>query len=483
MLLVICLLFAFAVNGVRAILHVPDPPEIYSASELLVLYNKAVNSEDITPFRYQEQAEVSRPDKLDWRDSTLAEVLADHLGLSRDQVILRSGRSDNPQEDGAPERWGQRGDGPPGPPPGEDKSENELGFSDLLPWPDTLDPYQMPGDGRSDPFGLAPSQDMFRDLQGMVAEGPFFLAVRQDEGRWLVLRSPSPPLLSPYVKETLLWLLGGVLVMVPLAHFFARTLTRPILKFARAAEQMGIDPEATISEVDGPAELGTVAHALNQMRDSLQAYVRERTDMVGAIAHDLRTPLTRLTYRLDAAPEDIREKAAADIAEMEEMIVATLTLVREAGGASEREKLELRSLLESVTNDFSDMGHDVQLTAEAPVVISGDPLALRRLFGNLLSNAVKFGHRARCRMEKEEDFAVIEIEDDGPGLDEEDLERVFEPFYRTDRSRNRKTGGFGLGLTVVKSIVLAHNGSVELHNGKNGGIVAIVRLPVFIDQG
>jgi signal transduction histidine kinase len=248
---------------------------------------------------------------------------------------------------------------------------------------------------------------------------------------------------------------------------------------ARAAERLGRDPQAPPLAVRGSSEIAIAAAAFNDMQEKLRRYVDDRTAMVGAVAHDLRTPLTRLRFRIEAAPEEQRAKMAADIEQMEQMISATLAFVRDASRPAERTPLELSSLLESLCDEMAETGADTDIVARGDkVVIDGDPMALRRLFTNLLENAVKFGTRARARVFRDDAFAVVEIADDGPGIPPADIERVFEPFYRREPSRSRQTGGIGLGLAVVRSIARGHGGDVILVNRNGGGLTARVQLPL-----
>ncbi len=308
---------------------------------------------------------------------------------------------------------------------------------------------------------------------------PFDVAVKQAEGRWKVVR-PEPGFgHDPWKQRTLLWLFLSALAMTPLAWIFARKLSAPIKLFADAADRLGRDPRAApLATLKGPAEITMAVRAFNGMQERLRRYVEDRTAMVGAIAHDLRTPLTRLRFRIESAPEDLRLKMAADIDQMEEMISAALAFVRDASQAGDRTALELASLLESVCDEMAETGHAVTLEPAEKMVIEGDPLALRRLITNLLENAVKFGGEARARISTEPGHAIIEIEDNGPGIPPEDLERVFEPFFRREPSRSRQTGGIGLGLAVVRSVARGHGGDVVLTNREGGGMTARVILPI-----
>jgi two-component system, OmpR family, sensor kinase len=317
-----------------------------------------------------------------------------------------------------------------------------------------------------------------RSIDERYLIAPFELGVQEPDGRWLIVQ-PKPSLKpSPWQQLTLTWLVLSTLALTPIAYLFARRLASPIAQFAAAAERLGRDPHAPPLIIHGPAEIGVAVRAFNDMQERLARYVDDRTAMVGAVAHDLRTPLTRLRFRAETAPEELRTKMAADIEEMEAMISGTMAFVRDASQPAARTRLELSSLLESLADEMSDTDRDVTVEQADRIVVEGDPLALRRLFNNLLDNAVKFGRRARVRVFADPVHAVVEIDDEGPGLPDSALEQVFEPFYRRESSRSRETGGIGLGLAVVRSVARAHGGDVGLENRVGGGLTARVRLPL-----
>jgi two-component system, OmpR family, sensor kinase len=307
--------------------------------------------------------------------------------------------------------------------------------------------------------------------------GDFKLGVRQSDGRWLVVEPKPTFRFDSWQQRILLILLLSVIAVTPLAWLFARRLAQPITAFADAAERLGKDPRTPPLNLSGSTEVVAAASAFNMMQERLRRYVEDRTAMVGAIAHDLRTPLTRLKFRIEAAPDDIRPKLAADIDQMEAMIAATLGFVRDTNRPAERTKLELSSLLESVIDEAAETGGDASVDRVEKTVIQGDPVALKRLVANLVENALKYGGAARGRVFSEHGMAIIEVDDDGPGVPPAELERVFEPFYRGEPSRNRETGGIGLGLAVVRSLARAHGGDVVLANRPGGGLRASVRLP------
>jgi len=307
---------------------------------------------------------------------------------------------------------------------------------------------------------------------------PFEVAVKRDDGRWMEVR-PQPAFgLNPWQQRIALWFVLTALAMAPVSYVFARRLSTPIRLFAGAAERLGRDPRAPPLELRGSTEITVAVRAFNDMQERLRRYVDDRTAMVGAIAHDLRTPLTRMRFRIESLPDEQKAKMQADIEQMEQMISAALTFVRDASQPGQRTPLELSSLLESLCDEMAETGAATEVETGEKVILEGDPMALRRLFANLLDNAVKFGGQARTRVFRQEANAVVEIDDDGPGIPPQDGERLFDPFYRREPSRNRQTGGAGLGLAIVRSIARGHGGDVSLVNRHGGGLTARVQLPL-----
>jgi signal transduction histidine kinase len=229
---------------------------------------------------------------------------------------------------------------------------------------------------------------------------------------------PRAPNLSPnrWQKRVMIWFLLSLLVTVPLALMFARRIVKPLEGFVRAAEVLGRDPAADVVPLSGPAEVGRAARAFNQMRDRLRAFVDDRTAMVGAISHDLRTPLTRLRFRLEDVPDDQRDALLAEVDEMEMMISQVISFIRDASTPGARQRIDLAELVRDAVEDARVMGDRVRLDVVTPIRVEVDPLGIRRLLGNLLENALKYGHQARVRVLVNEQGAVAEIVDNGPGI-------------------------------------------------------------------
>ena len=306
----------------------------------------------------------------------------------------------------------------------------------------------------------------------------FVAAVRLADGRWRVVERLGSGV--GIGRAFALMFAMGLIALLPLAWWFSSALAGPIRRFAAAADHMGQDANAPPVPLEGPAEILRAAASFNAMQARINRLMRERTQMVAAIAHDLRTPLARLSFRLDGLPADAREKATADIAEMSQMIEAALEFIREQHRKGVRERLDLRLLVESVVDDLADVGSEIELSDGPSAPFHGDPLALRRMVGNLVDNALKYGRRARLSLHAQADGYALHIDDDGPGVDASRSEHLFMPFVRGETSRNRETGGIGLGLATARSIALAHGGDIALLNRVEGGLRVMVMLPYAV---
>jgi signal transduction histidine kinase len=222
----------------------------------------------------------------------------------------------------------------------------------------------------------------------------------------------------------------------------------------------------------------TAIGAFNDMQASLRDHMRKRTQTIAAIAHDLRTPLTRIRFRVEQAPPKLRDRMVADVEEMDALIGQAMAFVRGETQADRLEPLDLDALARHCAMGFSETGAAVTFDGGHALPVEGDPAALRRAVANLIENAVKFADAARVRTFLLDDQAVISVEDDGTGLPEEELETVFEPFARGERSRNRETGGAGLGLSVARQAARGAGGDVTLINRPEGGLTALMVLPL-----
>ncbi len=257
-----------------------------------------------------------------------------------------------------------------------------------------------------------------------------------------------------------------------------RTLTTPWKTLARAADHASIDTTMPAIEEAGPREMRVAARAFNNMLTRIRRLVAERAYTLAAISHDLRTPLTRQRLRLEFIDDaELRDRMQRDLDDMEAMVDSSLAYLRGDGSSEERRRIDLSALLQSICDDASDAGHDVDIDIEPTIIVTGGPLALKRALTNLLDNAVKYGKRAHVSARAAPDRAMIVIDDEGPGIPLDQRERVFEPFYRVDRSRRREPGGSGLGLTVARTFIRANRGDLRLDDNPAGGLRVEVTLP------
>ncbi|RJF94288.1 sensor histidine kinase [Sphingomonas cavernae] len=311
-----------------------------------------------------------------------------------------------------------------------------------------------------------------------IVLGSFTIAVRTSSGQWRMItrEARNPDTLWQHIGRNSVPI--GLLLILPLSLWVSALLTRPIRAFAASAERLGAGIEESPVPVEGPTEIRMAARSLNEMQSRISRYIRERTSVVGAIAHDLRTPLARLHFHLASAPEHVRKAAEEEIRQMEQLIGTTLDFVDNESRPRVMEPLELGLLVEGVVDDFADMQHDVAIKHAEPITIDGDMILLKRLFTNLIDNAVKYGDAASVSVRREGEAAIVEIADKGAGMTDEHIARAFEPFFRGEPSRNRKTGGAGLGLSIVQSATEAHGGTVELKRLATGGMCARIALPI-----
>ena len=305
------------------------------------------------------------------------------------------------------------------------------------------------------------------------------VGVALTDGTWLVFSATQAPDGSFRLARFGLWMALIALVVTGLSLLAARRLTAPLAAFADAAERLGVDGGAPPLPEAGPRELRAATHAVNLMQERLSRFVADRTRMIAAIGHDLRTPLTRLRLRAEFIDDpETQRKMLADLAEMEAMINATLAFARDDARSEPRVQADLADLLQSLLDDRTDAGHAAGYCGPDHLTASFSPVAMRRALANLIDNAINYGGRADVALTVAGGHAVIEIDDAGPGIPDSELEKVFHPFYRLETSRSRDTGGTGLGLSVARTIIRGHGGDIGLANRVAGGLKVTVTLPL-----
>lgn len=314
-----------------------------------------------------------------------------------------------------------------------------------------------------------------RNRRARVMDASIALA----DGSWLNFEVPmADPSRVPGVATIVTIVACGLLILA-LSLWAVRRLTRPLIVLVQAADKLGRNVNAPPLPESGSHEMRQAARAFNTMQERIRRFVADQIQLIAAISHDLRTPLTRLRLRAElTGNEETRHKMQLDVAEMEAMIESTLSFAREEGNPETSLQVDLVSLLESVCEGLP--GLEVRIAESLPnrLVLECQPLAVRRCIGNLVSNAMRYGSHVKVTLSADSEFIRITVEDDGPGIAQEDLERVFEPFLRLDTSRNRDTGGVGLGLAIARTVARNHGGDVILSNRPEGGLCATVQLPI-----
>jgi signal transduction histidine kinase len=266
--------------------------------------------------------------------------------------------------------------------------------------------------------------------------------------------------------------------VIAVAMIAVRWVTRPLKTLAKAAEELGENIDRPPLDETGPAEVTRAARAFNTMQQRLMKLIGERARIFAAMSHDLKTPITRLRLRAELLDDvTVREKFERDLGEMEQMVSDALDLVRGLDKSEPAKAVDLMSLLRNLADDAKLAGGEVHVQGAATRFYVGKARLLRRCFGNLIDNALKYAGAATIDVAEDTRALRIAVRDSGPGIPEADLERVFEPFYRLEHSRNRGTGGTGLGLTIARDIVRAHGGELVLRNRPQGGLEALVTLP------
>lgn len=310
---------------------------------------------------------------------------------------------------------------------------------------------------------------MFRDLQ---------VAIPLADGQWLSFATALPESGLTFSSQFLLSMGIMAIIIFGVSVWAVRRVTAPLASLSVAAERLGNDLNAPPVPESGTVETQQASRAFNIMQARLRGLIENRTRMLAAISHDLRTPLTLLRLRAESVENaGEREKMLATIAEMDSMVAATMQFASDEARAEQRRPTDLTALLASAVHDMADAGLPVAMEPALTVTYECQPGALKRALTNLLENAVKYGTQARAAIRSTPRVIEITIDDEGPGIPEEELARVFQPFYRVEGSRSRETGGIGLGLAIALSVVQANGGQLVLANLASGGLRASIIFP------
>ncbi|ESQ74376.1 HAMP domain-containing sensor histidine kinase [Asticcacaulis sp. AC402] len=360
----------------------------------------------------------------------------------------------------------------PGPPPGPDGGAGgEAGFGTDGPG----GPLPPPQDG------AGPIVRIERlELRGDVVFPPFSAAWKLSDGSYRVI-TPPQDLIAPWQLRLLIGFGLTALLILPLAWWLSQRLAGPIVAFSEAASKIGVEDTAPPVMAIGPREVRQAADVLNAMQIRIRKQVESRTALMGAIAHDLKTPLARMRLRIEDLPLPLRDKLADDIAHMDGLIRSAMSFTSAHKLGDSLRPLDLSALVETLADDLCAVCEMDQALIEPNIMMKGDMVALKRIVTNLVENAGRYATSCRIELAARGPSAEVRIIDNGPGLPPDQLETVFEPFYRVESSRSRDTGGTGLGLSVARSLAEAQGATLTLHNRYEGtqviGLEARLVLP------
>lgn len=304
------------------------------------------------------------------------------------------------------------------------------------------------------------------------------VSIQLPDATWININLVSwdrrvPPPAGMLISTTLM-AVGAIIVSMLLVRWF----TRPLTAVAAAAKDFYRGKTVVPVPETGPREVVELASAFNDMQRRIERLIEDRTQALAAVSHDLKTPITRLRFRVeDLSDASARAAMAEDLTEMERMLDQTLSFLRGDRSDEELKPIDVVAILETLADDAADRGASVELAGPDHAIVAGRRLALKRAFANLVENAVKYGEKAKITVSDQETNVVVTIRDAGPGIAPDDIDRALSPFVRLEPSRNFETGGFGLGLPIAKAIIDGHGGKLEFDNGDKGGLVVTITLP------
>jgi two-component system osmolarity sensor histidine kinase EnvZ len=299
------------------------------------------------------------------------------------------------------------------------------------------------------------------------------------DGSWLSFIPPERSWGLEFGVRIVIVIVLGLIATLLVAWVATRQLANPLQRFTRAARRFGTDLRAPPIKLEGPDEIRQAIIAFNTMQAQIQHFIAERTHMLASISHDLRAPLTRMRLRSEFMEDlDHQGKLIRDVEEMQSMINAALAFFREDTHREQTTAFDLSELLQTIVDDYRDQHINVDFDGPAHLVYEGRPLGIKRVIVNLLENALKYAQCPGIALRRDEYSICIEVSDEGPGIPEAALEQVFDPFFRLEASRNRDTGGVGLGLSAARAIAREQGGELTLSNRHGGGLLACVELPL-----
>ena len=470
----IVLLLAIAINT-TFVLNAPSPPpsgyRIEEAAKALKAGEVRLGNGRALKARTSAKAPdfvAHQPQNVPLFDHHLAMRLARELGVPDDTVWVSLARPGPPRGDRRSYVYVQsmeihrHGGGDAGPPPPSDGGPHVFFQTSTSGTSDAPPPQHIPG--------VPPEFE--RDNADVIYPA-FAAAWKLKDGQYRVI-DPPMNLIDPWQMRLLMGFGLTALLILPLAWFLARGMSRPIVAFSDAAARLSFEDNAPPILSVGPREVRQAADVLNAMQVRIKKQVESRTALMGAIAHDLKTPLARMRLRIEDLPVALRDKLNGDIAHMDGLIRSAMSFTSAHKMAESLRPLDMTALVETLADDLAAVCVMEPPLIERNVMVKGDTVALKRIITNLVENAGRYATSCCIGLAVRGKTVELTISDNGPGLPPEMLETVFEPFYRMESSRNRDTGGTGLGLSVARSLAEAQGGTLTLANRYEGaGVVGL----------
>lgn len=322
--------------------------------------------------------------------------------------------------------------------------------------------------------------DIVRDelKEDVMVLGRMQVSLLLPDGTWIAVTEPGREFATIRRIRNLIILMVGLGLIAGVSLLATRMIVRPMRRLAAAADRLGRERELTPVQKWGVPELDAITDSFNQMQQRLKRFVDDRTHMLAAISHDLRTPLTRLRLFAEfVSDQQQRALVLNDIEEMEQMLRASLAFASDEARREPHSRVDVAALLISLCDTVSDAGGQVSYHGPDHAELPCQPVAVRRAFSNLIDNACKYGEEARVSLSESADVIEVTIADRGPGIPADQVELAFTPFRRLEGSRNRESGGVGLGLSIARDVVHGHGGAITLESNQPAGLLVRVRLP------
>ena len=293
----------------------------------------------------------------------------------------------------------------------------------------------------------------------------------------LIIRVDKDRLYSETAFVFLLWMLFASIILLFFSYFFMNKQIRPLKRLAIIAETFGRGLDAPELQSSGASEIRQTANAFNQMRTRIKRFLKQRTDMLAGVSHDLRTPLTRMKLQLSFLKEEkAKKELELDINEMTAMLDSYVSFVR-SEAPEPIENINLNSLIKEILKNIDQEIIEIIFQETNVIKTSGRPVQLKRAFQNIIDNSIRYSHKLNIEIYINDNDCCIVIEDDGPGVPNKNFEDVFKPFFTLDPSRNKLKGESGLGLSITRDIIRAHGGEIRLDKSKFGGLKSVIELP------